>query len=435
VAGGKYMYMGKLPVSNGSTHITKVTHWFDASQVYGSDEAKARALRTDAGSGPYLRMDGDFLPTIDAKGEQVFLTGDTPRSSLHIGSLMMHHLWAKEHNKVVDGLKKHYGDMTDEELFQTARLIVAAEIVKVHSVEWTAQLVGDPISYEFFQRFWKEFGKQAYRKDLYYAVSEEFISSYILHEIVPPQFDLVDKDGKTVERVDFVKELFLIHGQNQLKKHGVPNVLNAFGLNPMGLIMPFNVSPTFRRFEGLNFITGAGHENLIHSVQQNKAADSGRLLPADNPEDRASYVDLGALSVARDRDARVPFYNDMRERLCIPRLKSIGEISNDPKVVETLESLYKGDVNKIEYIVGYKAESRPSNWALTPTQVRTFLPVVIYRILADRFYTENFNAATYTQYGMDRLADIRLYDIIKECYGPSMLPPDRDHPIFHQWNK
>ena len=119
----------------------------------------------------------------------------------------------------------------------------------------------------------------------------------------------------------------------------------------------------------------------------------------------------------------------------MPRLKSIQEISTEPDVVQALEQLYKGDVNKIEYIVGFKSEVRPSSWALTPTQVRTFLPVVTYRIWADRFYTQDFNAKTYTEYGMNRLKDVKLYDIIKRCYGPTMLPKDRNHYIFHQWNK
>ena len=36
---------------------------------------------------------------------------------------------------------------------------------------------------------------------------------------------------------------------------------------------------------------------------------------------------------------------------------------------------------------------------------------------------------------MNRLKDVKLYDIIKRCYGPTMLPKDRNHYIFHQWNK
>jgi hypothetical protein len=416
---GKFLYIVKLPSVNDDshTHLTRVTHWFDASQVYGSDEATGRKLRTEDGKGARLQMDGEFLPMVPIHGQPVFLTGDTPRSSLHIGSLIMHHLWANEHNYIVDELQKNYPKMNAEELFNTARLIVAAEIVKVHSVEWTAELVGDPVSYEFFQKFWERFGKDPYRKDLYYAVAEEFVASYILHEVVPTNFDLVNEKGETAERVDFIESLSLLGGQDKLKSYHLANIFNSFGLNPMGLIHPFNVSPTFRRFTGLNFLFTPG-------------TGGGETF-----ENFAGYTDLAAVPVARDRDARVPYYNDLRVKLGMPRLKSIQEISTEPDVVQALEQLYKGDVNKIEYIVGFKSEVRPSNWALTPTQVRTFLPVVTYRIWADRFYTQDFNAKTYTEYGMNRLKDVKLYDIIKRCYGPTMLPKDRNHYIFHQWNK
>ena len=317
VKDGKFLYVGKLPSVNndGHTHVTKVTHWFDASQVYGSDEKTAQGLRNKGGKGAHLRMDGDFLPTIEIQGKPVFLTGDSPRSSLHIGPLMFHHLWAREHNFVVDGLQKAEPQMNDEELFQTARLIVAAEIVKIHSVEWTAQLVGDPVSSEFFRRFWEQFGKTPYRKDLYYAVSEEFVSSYILHEIIPPSFDLFDETGKPQESVDFVESLSLDGGQEKLKQYGVPSVFNSFGLNPMGLIHPFNVSPTFRRFKGLN----------PYIFTRN-------TKEADNPfPNYIGYFDLAAVPVARDRDAHVPYYNDLRVKLGMPRLKSIQELTTEPR--------------------------------------------------------------------------------------------------------
>ena len=326
--------------------------------------------------------------------------------------------------------------MTDEELFQTSRLIVAAEIVKVHSVEWTAELVGDPVSSEFFKRFFDQFKPENYRGDLYYAVSEEFVSSYILHEIIPPRFQMVDPAGQVVETLSFVKDLFLLKGQDRLIQHKPANVFNAFGVNAMGLIKPFNVPEDLRRFDGTNFLFGPGHEGLVSSVRAAEAAKAGeRTGTAEPPRfaDFAGYIDLGAIPIARDRDARVPFYNDLRVKLGMPRLRNIREITNEPDVVAALEGLYP-DVDKIEYVVGYKAESRPSKWALTPTQVRTFLPVVIYRILADRFYTRDFTEETYTPYGMQRIKEIRFHDIIKRVYNPALLPKDRDHPIFYQWN-
>ena len=408
VSAGRFMYMSKLMATPEGAHTSRVTHWFDASQIYGSNAAKAQALRAHAGGKMTIEANG-LLP---ATPQGFFLTGDAPRSSLHLGVLMLHHLWVAEHNYLAAQLQQRYPAMADEELYQTARLIVAAEIVKIHTVEWTAQLVADPVSAEFMARFWEQFGKAEYREDLYYSVSEEFISSYVLHEIMPPAFSLVDAQGNELESVRFVTDLFYKGGQERLKKHGLANVLSSFGVNPMGVIYPFNVPEEIRRF--------SAHEMLIPSEQR-------------QPDD-AGYLDLGAIPIARERDARIPKYNDLRERLGMPRLKSIREVTNDPAVVKALEELY-GDVDQIEYLVGFKAESRPSNWGLTYTQVLAFLPVVVYRIIADRFYTRDFTAEVYTPYGIERLRDVRFYDIIKNLYGPSLLPSDRNTPIFHLWKK
>ena len=438
VGDGTYVYMSKLPEhpeGKAGSHRSKATHWFDASQVYGSDEAWARQLRTTTNTGALgakLRVCDDGLlpkyrpgkrpaPPLElfcgaggapAGGPAVFLTGDSPRSSLHIGLLLFHHLWVHEHNYIVDQLAERYSAMTNDELYGTARLIVAAEIAKIHTVEWTAQMTSDPVSAEFVRRIWDERvgDPKAYRPDRAYAVSEEFLASYVLHEIVPPLFSIVDTAGREVERLAFVNDLFGLGGQQKLEQYGPAQLFNSFGRNPMGLIYPFNVSDQFRRFRGF--------EPLVHQ----------------RPPDDAGYLDLAAIPLARERDARVPKYNDLREAVNEPRLTSIDQISSDPEVVAALKELY-ASVDDIEYGVGFKAESRPSTWALTTTQVATFLPVVVYRLLADRFYTKDYRPEIYTPYGMERLRTVKLYDIIKHHFPAAVLPPDRNARIFFMWQR
>ena len=435
VGDGTYVYMSKLPESpDGSegSHRSGATHWFDGSQVYGSDEAWARQLRTTTAAGapgaklrvcddgllPKYRLAQGSAPPFELfcgtsgapEDGAVFLTGDSPRSSLHIGLLMFHHLWVHEHNYIVDQLAQRYPEMTNDELYHTARLIVAAEIAKIHTLEWTAQMTSDPVSAEFVRRIWDERvgDPKAYRPDRYYAVSEEFLSSYVLHEIVPPMLSIVDASGREVERLAFVNDLFGLGGQQKLRQYGSAQLFQSFGRNPMGLIYPFNVSDQLRRFRGF--------ESLV----------------ATHPPDDAGYLDLAAIPVARDRDARIPKYNDLREALNEPRLTRIEDISNDPEVVSALKELY-ASVDDIEYIVGFKAESRPSTWGLTYTQVNAFLPVVVYRLLADRFYTKDYRPEIYTKYGIERLRTVKLYDIIKHHFPSAALPQDRDARIFFLW--
>jgi hypothetical protein len=60
---------------------------------------------------------------------------------------MMHILWAKEHNYVCDMLMQNITNITwtDETLFQTARLIIAAVIAKIHILEWTTAVLDNDI--------------------------------------------------------------------------------------------------------------------------------------------------------------------------------------------------------------------------------------------------------------------------------------------------
>ena len=80
-----------------------------------------------------------------------------------MGLSFFHNLFAREHNLFVDafyeratqtpeadsGLRNpatpsriiRYKDVTADELFEAARLVVAAEIAKIHTTEWTPQLL------------------------------------------------------------------------------------------------------------------------------------------------------------------------------------------------------------------------------------------------------------------------------------------------------
>src|SRR5262249_12562400 len=82
-----------------------------------------------------------------------------------VGLSFFHNLFVREHNIIVDtfrdkqrtdpdadsGLRNParpeqaitYAQLSNDELFEIARLIVAAEIAKIHTIEWTTQLLYD----------------------------------------------------------------------------------------------------------------------------------------------------------------------------------------------------------------------------------------------------------------------------------------------------
>lgn len=53
----------------------------------------------------------------------------------------MHTFFAREHNAVCDALAAEYPNLIEEQIYQTARLIVVALIAKIHTVEWTPAIL------------------------------------------------------------------------------------------------------------------------------------------------------------------------------------------------------------------------------------------------------------------------------------------------------
>src|SRR5262249_38817833 len=116
-------------------------HWWDGSQIYGSDPEVAKRLRT--GEGGKLHVEATkLLPVDPATG--VNLSGFT--DNWWIGLAMLHTLFTLEHNSICDELQKQHRARTDAELFRTAHLTNAAIMAKIHTVEWTPAILPHPVT-------------------------------------------------------------------------------------------------------------------------------------------------------------------------------------------------------------------------------------------------------------------------------------------------
>jgi hypothetical protein len=158
-----------------------VTAWWDASQIYGWDETSRRRVKRDPKDRAKLLLvesgKETFLPTFRREcaaagadqscepmqpewaGQEVTAFPD----NWSLGLSFYHNVFAREHNAIIDEFRRvakaqpdtdsglrnprqpdkviTYSQITDDELFEIARLIVAAEIAKIHTIEWTAQLL------------------------------------------------------------------------------------------------------------------------------------------------------------------------------------------------------------------------------------------------------------------------------------------------------
>jgi len=176
-----FTFQGKeqLPRAYKTTR-NNVTAWWDASQLYGYDQTSrkrvkrdpadpAKLLLTPVGQRPGAGEKLGYLPVLqpgDPMNPQwVGQEATAFPDNWSIGTSFYHNLFAREHNLFVDAFRKQaavtpdadsglrnplrpdqvirYRDVTADELFEAARLVVAAEIAKIHTTEWTPQLLYD----------------------------------------------------------------------------------------------------------------------------------------------------------------------------------------------------------------------------------------------------------------------------------------------------
>ncbi|MCW8093367.1 peroxidase family protein [Alteromonas sp. ASW11-130] len=163
------------------------TAWWDASQIYGYDTLSQKRVIRDPQDNAKLHMPNGYLPLLkpcDAntdnscevqpqwQGQEATAFPD----NWNIGLSFYHNLFVREHNYFVDHFRaqqqahpnqdsglRHpqrpkqviaYSQVTDEELFNAARLVVSAMIAKIHTIEWTTQLLYNEPLYRGMNSNW-----------------------------------------------------------------------------------------------------------------------------------------------------------------------------------------------------------------------------------------------------------------------------------------
>ena len=129
-------------------HINRVTHFIDASMIYGSNKETQEAMRyysggrlkstyTGTGKGdlPYSTMK-------DSRGVLLFMAGDE-RVNENTGLVVMQTLFNREHNRIAKELSKINPCWGDEELYQETRKIIGAIIQIITYEEYLPALYGE----------------------------------------------------------------------------------------------------------------------------------------------------------------------------------------------------------------------------------------------------------------------------------------------------
>ncbi|MEZ4270081.1 MAG: peroxidase family protein [Myxococcota bacterium] len=139
---------GTSPI-NPRNQRNVITTWLDGSGIYGSDENRARWLRS--GEGGRLRTtEGDYPPFNDGTqpnaepipGRAYFVAGDV-RANENIALTSLHTLFLREHNRLADEIAAANSELSDEQIYQRARRIVGAQMQAITYYEFLPALLGE----------------------------------------------------------------------------------------------------------------------------------------------------------------------------------------------------------------------------------------------------------------------------------------------------
>ena len=385
------------------TYINEVTHWWDGSQIYGSDQKTLDRLRT--GTDGKLRIDEDGrLPT---GGNGVEETGFT--RNWWVGLSILHTLFVKEHNAICDRLKVKYPHWDDPRLFNVARLINAAVMAKIHTVEWTPAILPNEAANAALNANWYGLATNFLRprderKTLSainirnpelggvvgnpidnhgapYSLTEEFVEVYRLHSLLPEALELRShRDDSLIERVPLPATRQA--GSSALTSRvSMADLLYSFGNQHPGAL-ELNNFPKFMQV----------------------------LSMPGNP-----VLDLGAVDILRARERGIPRYNEFRRQLLLKEIRGFEDLTDDEEQISKLKDVYGNDVEALDLLIGTLAEApsrRPTKFGFGETLFQIFILNATRRLQADRFYTTCYNAETYTKEGLDWIDDATFRTVL-----------------------
>jgi hypothetical protein len=367
--------------------INVASEWWDASQLYGNDLPTQMKVRSMVDG--KLTMDTHRLLPIDDSGIEI--TGVS--GNWWIGLELMHTLFTLEHNAICDRLRAEYPTWSDQELFDRARLINAALLAKIHTVEWTTAILGHPALQIALRANWWGLATERVSRlvgrlskselisgipgsdpdqfGVPYSITEEFVAVYRMHPLLPDDFVFRSVADDSVIDSRAFSDVAFANARKALEKVTPENALYTFGtVNPGAITL----------------------HNFPKAMQQLTEPDG-------------TLNDIAATDILRIRERGVPRYNEFRKLLHKAPVRTFEELCANPTWAEQIRRVYEGDIDKVDLMIGLYAETPPAGFGFSDTAFRIFILMASRRLNSDRFFTTDFRPEVYTPAGMAWIAD------------------------------
>ena len=351
------------------------TAWWDGSQIYGYDETSQKRVKRDPADHARLlmvRLPGRNAAG-DAQGYLPLLGPDDPQNpqwkgqeatafpdNWSIGMSFYTNLFAREHNLFVDEFRKQakatpnadsglrdpshpdrviaYKDVSDNDLFEIARMVVAAEIAKIHTIEWTTQLLYDEPLYRAMNANWNGLfannenlkatlnavvaqglgnyvpaGLLWWKHDTWNVANpahvnggvnhfgspfnfpEEFVTVYRLHPLVPDLIEYREAgDPNPIRTKIAVASTVRGNATPEMENRGLANWAVSLGRQRLGAL------------------TLGNHPRFLQNLPMPR-------MGAGNT------IDVLALDLIRDRERGVPRFNEFRRQYGLKQMASFDD--------------------------------------------------------------------------------------------------------------
>ncbi|KAM4664317.1 prostaglandin G/H synthase 1 [Discoglossus pictus] len=290
-------------------------HGVDLSHIYGDTLERQHTLRLfKDGKLKYQTINGDvYPPTVSEAPVHMIYPDNVPKDKqfavgqevfgLLPGLMMYATIWLREHNRVCDILKKEHPAWDDEQLFQTTRLILIGETIKIVIEDYVQHLSGYYLKLKFDPELL--FGVQFQYRN---RIAVEFNQLYHWHPLMPDSFHIQDEEYNYSS---------FIYNTSILVDYGV--------------------------------------EALVESFSKQIA---GKIGGGKNTHPRLMSVAVGVIE--ESRKLRLQSFNEYRKRFGLKPYKSFEELTGEKTVSAHLESLY-GDIDALEFYPGLLLEKPHPN--------------------------------------------------------------------------
>ena len=381
------------------TPLNERPHAWIQAQIYGGTEAELAALRSFE-NGKMRLVDGRLPedPVVEGIDQTGFNQNFNPQLSY------LHWLFVNEHNAIAEHLSNFYPTWDDEKLFRMAAKINQANMARIHTDEWTRDLLQHPTLHAGMHADWYGiFGKRIklylmrlfHRRPWLGRVAKRFTDNDVLWGMPGSKWDHYDGPFQVPKQFRMVYRLHeLIRGTHRMLEPGTDRELGRHDL--------LNIVHENTR----EIVDKYGYDVLGYSISR---ASCGALTLHNFPRALTNFenqqdgkpTDLAALDLFREMTDGTGTYNEFRMSVGLEQVTSFMELTGGhADLAHELEVLYEYDIESVHPGIGILAEPKPPGFALSYSQFYQFVLNAPRRVKSNRHFTEGFTIDQYTPEGM-----------------------------------